>query len=534
MTIRTYKVTLDTKNAIAPEPVYLRQGDKTGAVVIDATLMDNGSPVSLTGLTPSFMANTADGKSLIADTSGFNIVNATGGEFTYQIPSQLGSVPGKIKIAYFSFTDSNGNQSTFDIAFAVSPSVDMTQESAKDWISNLSDIISQYNQWVTDAHSSWQDFVNANKEIIESIDPGGKVLAELIDARVSPEGDTYSSLGRRLDYLQSDPNKLKFMSLSVTYNSNEPNRYSNIISQYKSLGTPINFINMCSISSSTASDVASAPYNDLQAAITQAISNGYRIELIKPHVGPNNNDGFNKTAYLPDNTDTFFSNYKNLLLDQAKLADANNIPALCLETELNQLAVPAYYDKWQDIVNSIRSAYPKLKLTVASAGAYDNDSQKIFNLVDIIGINWYPSYVFKQINTSVDIPSEAAMSQQLLSSHINDSENPGSPSDVSKFLQMSDTFRKPIWITETGVMPKPDGLATLISQQSSSADDYTVVAAAMSTMAHTLGRMGPVCGLSWWSSQSPFNPAPEDGKTTGTDAQNVWKALVEEMYIDEL
>lgn len=141
MAIRTYKVTLDSKNSIAPEPVLLRQGDKTGAVVIDATLTDNGSPVSLSGLTPSFMANTADGKAVVSDTTGFAIIDASGGKFTYQVPSQLGSVPGKIKIAYFSFTDASGNQSTFDIAFAVSPAADMTQASAKDWISNLSEII---------------------------------------------------------------------------------------------------------------------------------------------------------------------------------------------------------------------------------------------------------------------------------------------------------------------------------------------------------------------------------------------------------
>lgn len=200
MAIRTYKVTLDSKNAIAPEPVYLRQGDKTGAVVIDATLMDNGSPVSLSGLTPSFMANTADGQGVVSDTTGFTIVNSSGGEFTYQVPSQLGSVPGKIKIAYFSFTDPNGNQSTFDIVFAVSPAIDMTQESAKDWISSLNDIINQYNQWVNDAHSSWEDFVNANKEIIESIDPGGTLLAEIIAARNPSGGSQFGSLA---DYLKS-------------------------------------------------------------------------------------------------------------------------------------------------------------------------------------------------------------------------------------------------------------------------------------------------------------------------------------------
>lgn len=199
MAIRTYKVTLDAKNAIAPEPVFLRQGDKTGAVVIDATLMDNGVPVSLDGLTPMFKANTADGQAVIADSTGFNIVNAPGGEFTYQVPSQLGSVPGKIKIAYFSFSDSSGYQSTFNIVFVVEKAADMTQENAKDWVSNLNEIIDQYNQWVNNAHSSWQDFVNANKEIIESIDPGGTLLAEVIDARKPTNKQSYATLGERLN-----------------------------------------------------------------------------------------------------------------------------------------------------------------------------------------------------------------------------------------------------------------------------------------------------------------------------------------------
>ena len=202
MAIRTYKVTLDSKNSIAPEPVFLRQGDKTGAVVIDATLMDNGTPVSLSGLTPMFKANTADGQAVIADNTGFNIVNASGGNFTYQVPNALSSVPGKIKVAYFSFLDSSGAQSTFNVVFVVEKAADMTQENAKDWVSNLNKIIDQYNQWVNNAHSSWQEFVNANKEIIESIDPGGTLLKEVIDARKPINDDAYPSLGNRLNAME--------------------------------------------------------------------------------------------------------------------------------------------------------------------------------------------------------------------------------------------------------------------------------------------------------------------------------------------
>jgi len=112
----------------------LRQGDKTGAVVIDATLMDNGVPVSLDGLTPMFKANTADGQAVIDDSTGFNIVDASSGEFAYQVPNALSSVPGKITTAYFSFSDSSGSESTFDVAFIIKKAVDITQPQADDYI----------------------------------------------------------------------------------------------------------------------------------------------------------------------------------------------------------------------------------------------------------------------------------------------------------------------------------------------------------------------------------------------------------------
>ncbi|MDN6445641.1 MAG: hypothetical protein L0K32_00785, partial [Lacticaseibacillus paracasei] len=45
---------------------------------------------------------------------------------------------------------------------------------------------------------------------------------EVIDARRPLGGNAYQTLGQRLDDMQSDPAKLKYMSLAVTYNSNEP------------------------------------------------------------------------------------------------------------------------------------------------------------------------------------------------------------------------------------------------------------------------------------------------------------------------
>jgi len=166
MAIRTYKVTLDSKNTIAPEPVFLRQGDKTGAVVIDATLMDNGTPVSLSGLTPMFKANTADGQAVIVDSTGFNIVNASGGEFTYQVPNALSAVPGKIMTAYFSFSDTSGTESTFDVAFIIKKAVDITKPQADDYITIIDGTLQSLQQKIdamnTDVKTILDDFNQGN------------------------------------------------------------------------------------------------------------------------------------------------------------------------------------------------------------------------------------------------------------------------------------------------------------------------------------------------------------------------------------
>jgi glycerophosphoryl diester phosphodiesterase len=202
MAIRTYKVTLDTKNAIAPEPVYLRQGDKTGAVVIDATLMDNGAPVSLDGLTPMFKANTADGKAVIADSTGFNIVNASGGEFTYQVPNALSSVPGKIVTAYFSFSDTSGTESTFDVAFIIKKAVDITQAQADDYITIIDGTLQSLQQKINAMNTDIQTILNAfnQGDFYNRAQTDNKDAATLASANSYSNGLVDFNLGNGIKY----------------------------------------------------------------------------------------------------------------------------------------------------------------------------------------------------------------------------------------------------------------------------------------------------------------------------------------------
>lgn len=209
MAIRTYKVTLDTKNAIAPEPVYLRQGDKTGAVVIDATLMDNGVPVSLSGLTPMFKANTADGQAVIADSTGFNIVNASGGEFTYQVPNTLSSVPGKIVTAYFSFSDTSGTESTFDVAFIIKKAVDITQAQAGDYITIIDGTLQSLQQKIDAMNTDVQTILDAfnQGDFYNRAQTDNKDAATLASAKSYSDAGDASTLASAKTYADTQDDK---------------------------------------------------------------------------------------------------------------------------------------------------------------------------------------------------------------------------------------------------------------------------------------------------------------------------------------
>lgn len=220
MAIRTYKVTLDSKNSIAPEPVFLRQGDKTGAVVIDATLMDNGAPISLSGLTPMFKANTADGQAVIVDSTGFTVTDSVNGKFTYQVPNALSSVPGKITTAYFSFSDSSGSESTFDVAFIIKKAVDATQAQADDYITIIDGTLKSLQQKIDAMNTDVQTILNAFNQgaFYNKAQTDDKDAATLTSAKSYADTQDTSTLASAKSYADSGDSATLASAKSYTDN----------------------------------------------------------------------------------------------------------------------------------------------------------------------------------------------------------------------------------------------------------------------------------------------------------------------------
>ncbi|MFD1430435.1 BppU family phage baseplate upper protein [Lacticaseibacillus mingshuiensis] len=206
MAIRTYKVTLDSKNTIAPEPVFLRQGDKTGAVVIDATLSDNGTAISLDGFTPMFKANTADGAAVIADSTGFTVVDTAGGEFTYKVPNALSAAPGKIKTAYFSFLDADGSESTFDVAFVIKAAVDMSQTQADDYITIIDGTLNSLREQIDAMNTDIQTVLSAYNQgdFYNKSETDSKDATTLASAKSYADSEDATTLASAKSYADSE------------------------------------------------------------------------------------------------------------------------------------------------------------------------------------------------------------------------------------------------------------------------------------------------------------------------------------------
>lgn len=237
MAIRSYDLTLDTKNDIMPQIVFGRQGDRTGAVVINGTLTDNNVSIDLTDKRLIFKAKTADGTYVVLDSVGFTITDAKNGKFTYQLPNALWSEAGRIKNAYFSlYGADNVAESTFGLAFVVASAVDMTEDQKEDYIT----IVDQTLQSLTADIGKLQDQIDAITKAYEAgefyskseVDAKVKTVQDEVTANAQTGKVHFGYMSEIIDQLQngwtvSDPEHTSYRMICTNPAKREATLYIN-------------------------------------------------------------------------------------------------------------------------------------------------------------------------------------------------------------------------------------------------------------------------------------------------------------------
>ncbi|MCT1227922.1 DUF2479 domain-containing protein [Lactococcus lactis] len=182
--------------------VKLRHADVNSQAIV-AQIVENGQPKSFEGLQPFFclMAQEVTGQGISEE----SIVSfdASKGTLNYIASDNALQMVGRNE-AYFSFRKQEGGRwieqfSTRSFNYIVEKSIYSQPFKDSNYWWTFKELNRIFNQYIEDGKTSWEEFVKSNREIIESIDPGGQVLSEMIRSRKPDGALAYPDLPTRLD-----------------------------------------------------------------------------------------------------------------------------------------------------------------------------------------------------------------------------------------------------------------------------------------------------------------------------------------------
>ncbi|WP_430394602.1 phage baseplate upper protein [Enterococcus faecalis] len=201
----------------------VRQGNRN-TEVLEAVLVENALPLDLTGC-EVFFESVIDNKYPIQRAA--KIVNAKKGIIQYTF-DEYSMQSLHRQEAYFSIhKGDNLIGATQNFSYFVVNAASKTEGEMGSYWQSIEDLIADMNAFINENKGDFTDWMNARKEefeawrdaqktdftswfesikdILKTVDPGGTMLAELMDARVDIQGVRHNSLSERLlsdmDYL---------------------------------------------------------------------------------------------------------------------------------------------------------------------------------------------------------------------------------------------------------------------------------------------------------------------------------------------
>lgn len=232
----THKMTLSTtdpNNNIGL--LKIRQADEE-TQVFEVTVLENGTIKNFAGLKPFFclMAREITGQGVseepVTDYDGSK------GTLKYTVSANAMQMVGRNE-AYFSFRKESSSGrwveqfSTKSFFYVVEKSIYTQPFKDSNYWFTFTELYRKFMEYQDEGKVSWEEFVDQNREILESIDPGGTILTELIDARTPLEGASFSNLSERLnntDSILETVEKFPILEYEKTYVVNPAFSYDNL------------------------------------------------------------------------------------------------------------------------------------------------------------------------------------------------------------------------------------------------------------------------------------------------------------------
>lgn len=176
-------------------------------------------------------------------------------------------------------------------------------------------------------------------------------------------------------------------------------------------------------------------------AIRRARANGLSV-LLKPHVDLLDHGW--RGALAPADVGAWFAGYKAVLLNYARLAEAEGADMLSVGVELRSLSGPEYRSYWTDIIDAVRSVY---RGQVTYAANWDEvKTVSFWDKVDVIGIDPYLPLAERPDPT----PRELVEAWTAVPRDRWRAARQDGKSAVAFYRSVAYTYGKPVLFTELG------------------------------------------------------------------------------------
>lgn len=519
-----------------PQWIQGRQNEDGGRQVFVDLEDEDGSPVNLTGANAIFKGVLPGGEYKIWDHKHSTIIDAQAGRFRYTFPKRAMAIAGSYKQAFFEIYREGNKLATLEFNFEVL--ADLVEENIipSDYITPFEDLYGKLKEYLVKfngdfetAMAQWKkDVADLITELNADVSGINLTITEIktqlsaLEDKIKADGlltladfnILKDELLNRMDAVEHQDilnfrNKLKYKTISATIYSDSESISGDQLNHIKATGADLALITMVTVddaNDSSPTDISVTTFNDV---IKRAKDIGLNITMLKPHLGiAGQHDSFSRKDYLPDDPDGFFENWKDLMIHYADLAKNNGVPILCVGCEMFNQTDVKYLTKWQDIYNTIKAKYPDLLITYAMSQyeffEFENQGQ-IASVVDYIGMNIYPSYIASEYKSGLKV-------SELKGAWWNDWNGNQFMEQLDEYY---DEYQKPIFVTETGLMPYKDGLAHLISSyiDSNEKENYDAQAIGYKAALEAIAKDSHVIGVSIWHASKPFSFISEDVST---------------------
>ncbi len=199
----THNLTLSTTDFNLVGDIKVRQADDE-TQMFEVTVIENGTIKSFGGLKPFFclMAREVTGQGVSEEP--VDVFDATKGIVKYTLSANAMQMVRRNE-AYFSFRKENSTGrwieqfSTKSFFYTVEKSIYTQPFKDSNYWFTFNELYKKFMEYQETGKISWEEFVDQNKEIIESVDPGGILLREIVDARKPQTENSFPTLSERLD-----------------------------------------------------------------------------------------------------------------------------------------------------------------------------------------------------------------------------------------------------------------------------------------------------------------------------------------------